>query len=168
MKKVKLGEIFHYEKKSKRKARDGKLIGKYKFFTSSNIQNKFVNFYDYDGEYLIFGTGGKASVNYCNGKFSTSSDNFVVRLNIDYPFKLIYLYLRNNLDLLEMGFKGASIKHISKSYLNSIEILLLGEQESLSKLNILESINTIIEKKKILNSKLDYLVKSQFDCEGVA
>ena len=95
MEKVKLGEIFEYLPKSKFKAGDGKEKGKYKFFTSSNIQNKYIDEFVYDGEYIIFGTGGKASINYCNNKFSTSTDNFVVKVNKAFCAKLIYLYFKN-------------------------------------------------------------------------
>ena len=84
MGKVQLGEIFEYLPRSKCKAGEGKEEGKYKFFTSSNIQNKFIDEFIYDGEYLIFGTGGKASINYCNDRFSTSTDNFVVKVHKDF------------------------------------------------------------------------------------
>ena len=114
MEKVELGKIFEYLPKSKFKAGEGKKKGKYKFFTSSNIQNKFIDEYIYDGECLIFGTGGKASINYCNDKFSTSTDNFVVKVHKNFCTKLIYLYFKNDITKLEYGFKGSIIKHISK------------------------------------------------------
>ena len=53
-----LGQHFEFQNKSKRKAGEGSDSGKYKFFTSSDIQKKYVDEYDYSGEYLIFGTGG--------------------------------------------------------------------------------------------------------------
>ena len=96
MEKVRLGEIFEYMPKSKIKAGEGKKEGKYKFFTSSNIQDKYIDEFIYDGEYLIFGTGGKASINYCNEKFSTSTDNFVVKVKKDINTKFVYLYFKND------------------------------------------------------------------------
>ena len=52
-KQITLGEIFVFNKKSKIKAGEGKKDGKYKFFTSSEIQNKFIDKAIFDGESLI-------------------------------------------------------------------------------------------------------------------
>lgn len=117
-----LGNIFTFQKKSKHKAGEGKKSGKYKFFTSSVTQDKFFDDYDFDGEFLIFGSGGKPSVHYCNGKFSTSADCFVVEVNKCILGKFVYYYLYTNIYLLEAGFKGAGLKHISKKYIAKIKI----------------------------------------------
>ena len=162
MEKVKLGEIFEYLPKSKFKAGDGKEEGKYKFFTSSNVQNKFIDRFIYDGEYLIFGTGGKASINYCNDKFSTSTDNFVVKVNNEFNAKLIFLYFKNNMEILEKGFKGASIKHISKEYINQLEIPKYNCQHQINIVNKLDKVQDVIDMRKKQIEKFDELIKSQF------
>lgn len=162
MEKVKLGEIFQYLPKSKFKAGEGKGKGKYKFFTSSNIQNKFIDEFIYDGEYLIFGTGGKASINYCNDKFSTSTDNFVVKVNKDFCTKLVYLYFKNNMTKLEHGFKGASIKHISKEYINQLIIPKYNYEKQIRIVNELDKVQEIIDIRKKQIENLDELIKSQF------
>lgn len=162
MDKVKLGEIFEYLPKSKFKARDGKERGKYKFFTSSNIQNKFIDEFLYDGEYIIFGTGGKASINYCNGKFSTSTDNFVVKVSKEFSTKLIYLYFKNDMTKLEKGFRGASIKHISKEYINQLTIPKYNNQNQIEIVNELDKIQEILDIRKKQIEELDELIKSQF------
>ncbi len=162
MEKVKLGEIFEYLPKSKFKAGDGKEKGKYKFFTSSNVQNKFIDKFIYDGEYLIFGTGGKASINYCNDKFSTSTDNFVVKVNNEFNVKLIFLYFKNNMEILEKGFKGASIKHISKEYINKLDIPKYNCQQQINIVNKLDKVQDVIEMRKKQIEKFDELIKSQF------
>ena len=162
MENVNLGEIFEYLPKSKFKAGDGKERGKYKFFTSSNVQNKFIDEFVYDGEYLIFGTGGKASINYCKGKFATSTDNFVVKVSKDFNAKLIYLYFKNDMEKLERGFKGASIKHISKEYINQ---LVIPQYDYLKQLDIVKQIDTvqeIIDTREKQIEQLDDLIKSQF------
>ena len=162
MEKVKLGKIFEYLPKSKFKAGDGKERGKYKFFTSSNIQNKFIDEFIYDGEYLIFGTGGKASINYCNDKFSTSTDNFVVKVNKEINTKLIFLYFQNNMEKLEKGFKGASIKHISKEYINQLMIPKYNYQQQLKIVSELDKVQEIIGIREKQIEQLDDLIKSQF------
>jgi len=85
---VELGEIFVFEKKSTIKAGEGNEYGKYKFFTSSDIQSKFIDKAIFDGEYLIFSTGGQAGIHYCNEKFSTTTDCFVVKVNEKNSYKI--------------------------------------------------------------------------------
>lgn len=162
MGKVRLGDIFEYMPKSKIKAGEGKKAGKYKFFTSSNIQDKYIDEFIYDGEYLIFGTGGKASINYCNERFSTSTDNFVVKVKKDINTKFVYLYFKNDMQKLENGFKGASIKHISKEYINQLMIPMydLKMQEKIVK--NLDKIQEIIDIREKQIEQLDGLIKSQF------
>ena len=151
------------QKKSKIKAGKGLTIGKYKFFTSSNIQSKYINEYDYDKEALIFGTGGTASVHYCNEPFATSTDCIVLYGNKKSYLKIIYLYLSGNLRLLEEGFKGAGLKHISKNYiLSSIQINLpsLAEQKQIA--SVLDKATGLITLRKQQLEKMDLLIKSKF------
>ncbi|MFH1052874.1 MAG: restriction endonuclease subunit S [Candidatus Woesearchaeota archaeon] len=119
---VTLGEIFEFEKKSKIKAGEGLKEGKYKFFTSSDTQSKFLNEYIFEGEYLIFATGGHAGIHYCDEKFATSTDCFVVKAKDKILSKYIYYFLYGNIGLLEAGFKGAGLRHISKGYIQNIRI----------------------------------------------
>ncbi len=125
-----LGDIFDFEKKSKIKAGEGVKKGKYKFFTSSDIQSKFIDKSTFDGEYLIFSTGGGAGVHYCNEKFSTSTDCFVVKVDKRLLTKFVYYFLFANIHLLESGFKGAGLKHISKDYLKKIKIVYPENKET--------------------------------------
>src|SRR3989344_4245504 len=122
-KEVELGDIFNFQKKSNIKAGDNQKEGRYKFFTSSDIQSKFIDKAVFDGEYLIFSTGGSAGVHYCNEKFSTSTDCFVVKVTNNLIAKYVYYYLFKNIHILDAGFKGAGLKHISKEYIKKIRII---------------------------------------------
>ncbi|WP_431244235.1 restriction endonuclease subunit S [Flavobacterium sp. P21] len=128
MEKIAFKEIFNFQKKSKIKAGDGFKIGegKYPFYTSSNVLTKSLNDFLFENESLIFGTGGLASIHYCNENFAVSTDCFVTQpKNNKQTFtKFIYYYLSGNMHILENGFKGAGLKHISKDYLENIEIPL--------------------------------------------
>jgi type I restriction enzyme M protein len=121
---VGLGEVVEFEQKSRRKSGDGKKTGLYKFFVSSQFQNKFIDEADYQNENLILGTGGNASVHIARS-FSTSADTFVFhsKNNQLSNFYLYYL-LSNNKGILENGFRGQGIKHLSKEYLLKIKIPL--------------------------------------------
>jgi type I restriction enzyme S subunit len=117
------GVIFTFENKSKHTASEGKEKGDFKFFTSSNFQSKFVDSFHLDGEFLIFGTGGNASIHYSNEKFSTSTDCLIAKTNnTSILTKYVYYYLAANMYLLVAGFRGAGLKHISKSYIQEIKI----------------------------------------------
>jgi type I restriction enzyme M protein len=121
---VKLGEVIEFLQKSKRKAGDGMEIGMYPFYTSSQIQDKWLDIVDYKEEALILGTGGMASIHISND-FSTSADVFVVKGVVEkLNNKFLYYYLKNNLDVLKAGFRGAGLKHLSKEYLKEIQIPL--------------------------------------------
>ena len=116
--------IIEFLPKSKRKASEGLENGKFPFYTSSQIQNKFINEADYNEECLIFGTGGSATIHIAND-FSCSADNFVVKIKDDNIIqKYVYYYLLNNINILENGFTGSGLKHLSKSYLQNIQIPL--------------------------------------------
>lgn len=124
--KVKFAELFSYENKSSIKAGDGLSVGKYPFFTSSSIQSKYLNKYSFSSESLIFGTGGNASIHYSDEPFSVSTDCLVAvtKDNQKCLPKYVFYYLFGNIHILEEGFKGAGLKHISKSFIQEIEIPL--------------------------------------------
>ena len=125
--KIELKQVLYPQPKSKIKASDGKSEGKYKFFTSSPMQTRFIDEANYDKPSLIFGTGGNASVHFCDEPFSTSTDCLVMYGRNKIELESIYNYLKGNISLLEHGFKGAGLKHISKDYILAIEIELPSE-----------------------------------------
>lgn len=131
-----IGHLIKFMEKSRIKAGDGLDKGKYPLFNSSSEQTKWTNDYLFDDECIIITTGGKAAVNYYNGKFSSTTDNFVIKSNTDVLTKYIYLFLKSNIDILQNGFKGSGLQHISKDYLKEITIDVPNKtiQESLIKL----------------------------------
>ena len=166
MKYVKFENLFQFQKKSKIKAGDGlKLIeGKYPFYTSSDTLTKSINEYLFDNESLIFGTGGQASIHYCNEKFAVSTDCFVTQpKNSEEVFlKYIFYYLSGNIYILENGFKGAGLKHISKDYLQNIEIPLPPLQQQQKIANILDAADALRQNDKALIAKYDELTQALF------
>lgn len=162
MNKITLWQL-QFWSKSKNKAWDWLDFWKYKFFTSSIEQSKFLDFFDYEWPALIFWTGGKASIHYCEEKFSTTADCYVVTTNNKEIFlKYIYLYLKGHIYLLEEWFKWAGLKHTSKDYLKQISIPLspLTTQRAIAaKLYKLQS---LIDLKKQAITKTDDLAKSIF------
>ena len=160
--KIELKQVLSPQPKSKIKAGDGKAEGKYKFFTSSPIQSKFVDKANYDKPSLIFGTGGNASVHFCDEPFSTSTDCLVMYGRSKTELETIYNYLKSNIGILENGFKGAGLKHISKEYILAIEIDLPSEEIQLEFLQKNRIIDGLIEAKQAQLHLNEDLVKSRF------
>lgn len=162
-KKKKISELFNFLPKSKIKAGEGLENGKYPFYTCSNELTKYYDEYTFEPNKLIFGTGGSASLHYASEPFATSTDCYVIEakeLNVD--VKYVYYYLKNNFQILEDGFKGAGLKHISKDYLSNIMIEYPDIEEQQRIVNILDKAEEIRTKKKLANEKLDEFLKSTF------
>ena len=103
MKSDKIEHLFEFLPKSKIKAAEGKETGRYPFYTSSEIQSKYINSFLYYPDCLIFGTGGKSSIHLAKNQFATSTDCIVITpkkntsINIEYFFQ----YNKNKRKLLE-------------------------------------------------------------------
>ncbi|MEM3857989.1 MAG: N-6 DNA methylase [Candidatus Micrarchaeaceae archaeon] len=135
----KIKDICTFLPKSKRKANYGKETGLFPFYCSTE-KIKYCDECDYNVESIIIGTGGNANIKY-GVKFSCSTDNFILTSKYeDILTKYIYYYLENNIDILKNGFYGTAIKHISKKYIENIEIPI-----------------PPVEKQKLIINKMDML-----------
>nr|WP_199158438.1 restriction endonuclease subunit S [Pedobacter sp. ASV2] len=157
-------EILDFKPKSKFPASEGLDNAAFPFYTSSTKQTKFINNKLYDGEAIIIGTGGLPSIHFESKGFSTSTDCLVVTLknDVDYNLKFIYYFLYGNMHVLAKGFKGVGLKHISKNYINSIEIPELSIDEQLNYVNNFDKIQGLINNRTKMLQVLDELTKSKF------
>lgn len=162
--KLKFADLFDYENKSSIKAGDGLNEGKYPFYTSSSIQSKYLNGFSFENISLIFGTGGNASIHYCEKPFSVSTDCLVAIAKDETKChtKFVYYYLSGNINLLEEGFKGAGLKHISKAFINEIQVPLppLPIQKRIAE--ILDAADALRRKDQELLLKYDKLAQAIF------
>ena len=111
--------------KSKRKAKDEDIKGKYPFFTSSNIVKKS-NLNDYNGEYIILGDGGKGSCHYINEEFSCSSHNYIISIkNDNIILKYLFYYIKIMFNKIELLFKGNGLKNLTLEGMNKLKIPIL-------------------------------------------
>lgn len=158
------GNLFEFLPKSKLKAGEGKLKGKYPFFTSSNVQSKWIDSPIYSIEALVFGTGGSASVHQVSTPFSTSSDCLVAKpkqldeINCRYCFH----FISSNIHLLEAGFHGAGLKHISKKYIQTLEIPIPSLEDQRRIADILDRAETLRTKRRATLAQLDEIIQSIF------
>jgi hypothetical protein len=114
---VKLGDICKFLPKSKRPASFGKKGGGYNFYTSSNTIQK-CDIADYNEECLIIGDGGVANIKIDKG-FSCSGHNHIIKTKYN---NYLYSLLNGNIDMLAYGFKGSTLKNLSKEYLINLQI----------------------------------------------
>ena len=148
-----LGEVFEFLPKSKHKAGDGLKVGKYPFFTSSQQQSKWFNEVDYEQEAIVLGTGGVPSV-HCAKNFSTSTDVFVMSPSRkEISTKYVYYFFLCRIDILEKGFKGAGLKHLSREYTKKIWIPFPADKDGNPDLAEQKRIVTILEEAEGLNKK---------------
>ena len=163
---VMLGDICTFLAKSKRKASHGNASGKYPFYTSSQICSKYCDVPDYTDECLIIGTGGNANIKY-SSRFSCSADNIVMTIH-GAETKYVYYYLYNNIHILEKGFVGTGLKHISKDYVKKIKIPIppLDRQiEVIQYIEKTENINNSLAKKIERNKSLaKSFIESSINC----
>ena len=147
----KLGDICTFLPKSKRPASFGKNIGEFEFFTSS-MKIKRCDIADYKEKSLIIGDGGVANINYsCN--FSCSDHNYVLICNDkNINIKYLYFYLRFNISIIELGFKGSTLKNLSKNFVKELEIPIPS----------LEVQNAIVEQLDVINEN-NSTCKKQID-----
>lgn len=166
MKKIKFSQILGFQKKSHIKASDGLSEGTFPLFTSSPILSKYINTSQFDSPSLIFGTGGSASVHICEKPFSVSTDCLVAQLKPiavkRFEIKFIYYYLSGNISILQKGFKGIGLKHISKGYISDIDIPELELEDQKRIVKILDEADALRQKRKQAIGLLNDYLKSVF------
>jgi type I restriction enzyme, S subunit len=160
----KFKSLFDFQIKSKIKAGDGLNKGKYPFYTSSSILKKWINEFQFEDEALVFGTGGSASIHYADSTFSVSTDCLVAmnRKTKDFNIKFVYYYLSSNIQILERGFKGAGLEHISKKYIEDIDIPLPDLETQNKIVAMLDKAKTILDKREKTIALYDELLRSTF------
>ena len=132
------------------------------FFTSSEDESKKHGEYQFDGEGIIMGTGGNATLHYYNGRFAVSTDCVVLLPDDRLRCKYLYYFFLANISLLEAGFKGAGLKHTNKGYIGNIDIEIpsLDEQDCI--VNALDRVFEVRHSRIKELSLLDNLIKARF------
>lgn len=148
--------------KSTIKAGDGNQEGKYPLYTCSTIINKYLDNYLFNDEAIILGTGGNPVINYCNGKFSVSTDCLTIKANAQFLTKYLYYYLIGNINKIETMFRGAGLKHLNKNELLEMKIDNIDKEKQIKIVNQLDIIKDIMDRKEQQLIGLDEFIKSQF------
>lgn len=159
----KFKNFFDFAPKSSIKAGDGLEEGNFPFYTSSSILSKRIDKAIYNDEALIFGTGGSASVHCALGPFSTSTDCIVaITKSEEFNAKFVYYYLFGNIHIIERGFKGAGLKHISKKYIENIDIPVLPFETQNKIVSVLDKASSLIIRREQSILLINYILTSTF------
>lgn len=163
MRTEKFKTLFDFASKSNVKAGDGLDEGNFPFYTSSSILKKRIDKAQHFDEALIFGTGGSASVHFAGEPFATSTDCIVaITKHEDLNAKFVYYYLFGNIHLLERGFKGAGLKHISKKYIENLDIPILPIETQNKIIAVLDKAASIIAKRRTAIEIIDELLRASY------
>jgi len=147
---VRLGDVCEFKQKSKRKASDGKQEGEYNFYTSSDKVQR-CDVADYKDECLIIGSGGVANIK-IDKDFSCSADNFILHSKYN---KYLYPIIIGNMNILTYGFKGSTLKHLSKGYLENLQIPIPKSEQKIKEWVV--KISTPYDKKNSKQNKIKEL-----------
>ena len=159
---MKIKDVCTYAPKSNIKAGDATINGQYMFFTSSEDESKRYGDYQFDGEGIVMGTGGNATLHYYNGRFAVSTDCMVLLPNDSLRCKYLYYFFLANISLLEAGFKGAGLKHTNKGYIGNIDIEIPSLEEQDRIVNALDHVFEIRRSRIKELVLLDNLIKARF------
>lgn len=163
MKTEKFKTLFDFGSKSNVKAGDGLEKGNFPFYTSSSILKKRIDTAQYFDDALIFGTGGSASVHFAGEPFATSTDCIVaITKSEDLNAKFVYYYLFGNIHLLERGFKGAGLKHISKKYIENLDIPILPIDTQNKIVAVLDKASSLLTKREETIELCEKFLRSVF------
>lgn len=178
-KEVKLVKLYDFVKGTNRinKKVINQNKGKYPVYSGSKINDGlmgYINFYDFDGEFIRIITVGKAGdTTIINGKFSLSQNNGVLvskneieteNILNEYLKIILLIRLKNKAKGTDTGNKQQSLtnKQILNTTVN-IPINKYGNYDIEKQKEIVKKYEIVEEKKKEIKEKLDYFKEVQVD-----
>jgi type I restriction enzyme S subunit len=134
-------------------------IGSYPFFCSSPVVKK-INHWLHDGNTILMGTGGVATVHYGQNRFAYSTDTWAFTVadsatNISFLFR----QFEHKLKQIEyFGFEGSGLKHLQKRIYQKVGVINSPFKMSKMKIvKILDTIDTAIQQTQAIINKLKQL-----------
>ncbi|ARF12330.1 restriction endonuclease, partial [Klosneuvirus KNV1] len=134
---IKLGDIITMLPTTKTCTSEGKNIGKYRFYNSSQTMKLYLDTYEIDKESIIIGNGGNVNIHY-DTYFTPTKHVTVCHIKDKnmYNTKCIYYYLYLNIHKLISKSDGGGLKWLNKTNIASIIIptLSLSHQKEIVEL----------------------------------
>jgi len=119
---VPFDSLFDWCTKSNIGSRQAVENGKYTLYIASATEKKRYNEYLYDGEALVFGTGGNPAIHYATNKFAyTNHTEAAIAKDNSVNLKFYYYYFQlNKYEQLRRTFVGGGIKNSSKKKIGAL------------------------------------------------
>lgn len=160
-----LGDLISYKDKTGHLAGEGKEIGQYRFYTSSETI-QYCDFCDVKNELcIIIGTHGESSITIDNN-FSYSLMNFIIYGKNNLETLYIYNYIKNNwLNFKQNIFDGTNVKCASKTKLDNYKIPIPNEfsPELIKMLNELKDKTFALRDNKENVPKMEITIKDKIE-----
>ena len=160
MHRVKLGPLVEI-KTGKLDANAEAADGQYPFFTCSK-DNKRINRYSFDGEYVIVAGNGDLNVKYYSGKFDAYQRTYTLKPSPHIDGKFLFHFMSKYVDRLREQSIGGVIKYIKLGNLTDALIPLPPLEEQKKIAAILDAADDYRQKTKALIDKYDQLTQSLF------
>lgn len=160
MHEVKLGPLVEI-KTGKLDANAEAADGQYPFFTCSK-DNKRINRYSFEGEYVIVAGNGDLNVKYYSGKFDAYQRTYTLKPGPQLDGKFLYHFMSKYVERLREQSIGGVIKYIKLGNLTDALIPLPPLEEQLKIAAILDAADAYRQKTKALIDKYDQLTQSLF------
>lgn len=128
--------------------------GVYPFFCSSP-EPKTINQWIADGEAVVMGTGGVATVNYGRGRFAYSTDCWAIRSNSrELTTEYLYRVLQHQLPRIDYaGFEGSGLRHLRKDFVRDLTVDVPQPRLQRRVTTILAALDDAIEQTEALIAK---------------
>ena len=112
---ARIGDLIVENPKSQLKVRDSISGGEYPFYTSG-VSIYSCDDFLCDGKNLFIATGGKACIQYFEGKAAYSTDCYSFTTRADVTPKFLFYFLDSKLaEIEEHMFEGAALRHLQKA-----------------------------------------------------
>jgi len=121
--------------------------GRYPFFTCSQKPLK-ANNYSFDCSALLLAGNGDFSIKWYEGKFEAYQRTYVLEPNQKNYLGFLYFLVEYYLNNISVGYKGATIKFLTKGMIENFEILLPSENTLDGQISIFYSVIQSIDKIK--------------------
>ena len=114
------------------------------------------------GEVITLGKARYANIKYCNGRFISSNNNVIESRNTD-VLKTRYLFYFLSYTSKHYYVESTSYPKFDKAVFDDTPIDLPSISVQSSRINKLDSLSSVIQKEKAIQTQLDSLIKSRFN-----
>lgn len=130
-------------------------IGAYPFFCSSPFVKR-INKWIFDGDAILMGTGGIATLHFGQGRLAYSTDTWAFTVNEKSThIGFLFRQLEHALPKIDyFGFEGSGLKHLQKGFVRNLQFISPPPDQQLVVIHVLNTLDTAIHQTKAIIEKL--------------